>query len=42
MRSNAVVKIANQVDVPGAAALISCGSALDRRLLCRGGGLPRS
>jgi hypothetical protein len=42
MGSNTVVPLANQVDVARPATLISRGFALDRRLLCGGGGPPRS
>ena len=42
IRSNAVVTSANQVDAAGAAAPILRGSALDRALLCKDGGLPTS
>jgi hypothetical protein len=40
--SNPVVMVANQVDAWSPAALISRGYALDRRLLCEGGGPPSS
>jgi hypothetical protein len=36
---NPVVRTANQVVAEAAPALISRGFALDRRLLCKGGGL---